>query len=272
MIDEPARFSRRQALALVSGLGVAPAFAQTGRRATDLRRIKAPEAGQAVAADEHHLYAISNFTIAKYDKQTGERVALWRGERGKPFIHLDSGIVYDGVLWCTHSNYPDLPMTSSIETFDTKTLEHRSSYSFGIGGGSATWMDLHGGYRYVNFAHYRMEADEADRDPRWTTLIQYDNDWRQLQAWIYPAEVIARLDEMSISGGVFGRDGLLYTTPHHAPEIYVFSFPTAGSTLVLKEIIPTPFPGQGIALDPEDPTLLYGIDRPTREIVVTRIG
>jgi hypothetical protein len=32
-----------------------------------------------------------------------------------------------------------------------------------------------------------------------------------------------------------------------------------------------PMHGQGIALDPDDPTLLYGIDRPRREIVVTRV-
>ena len=133
-------------------------------------------------------------------------------------------------------------------------------------------LDLYAGSRYVNFAHYRTDADEADRDPRWTTLIQYDNEWRQRQAWVYPAEVVSKLGVMSISGGVFGRDGRLYTTGHDNPEIYVFSFPKGGSTLVLEETIPMPMHGQGIAFDPVDPTLFYGIDRPKKEIVVTRIG
>jgi hypothetical protein len=30
--------------------------------------------------------------------------------------------------------------------------------------------------------------------------------------------------------------------------------------------------GQGIAFDPVDATLLYGIDRPKKEIVVTRLS
>lgn len=249
-----------------------PTFAQSGRRATEIRRIPAVEANQAVAADEHHLYAINNHAIGKYDKQTGERVAHWECENGKPLIHLDSGVVYDGVLWCTHSNFPGVPMTSSIETWDVSNLQKGSSYSFGISAGSATWMDLYAGSRYVNFAHYRTNADEADRDPRWTELIQYDNQWQRRQAWVYPVEVVSKLGDMSISGGVFGRDGRLYTTGHDNPEIYVFSFPTGGSTLVLEETIPMPMHGQGIALDPVDPTLLYGIDRPKKEIVVTRIG
>ena len=272
MLDSVHRLSRRQAVGLLGAFAALPAIAQTGRRATEIRRIPAAEANQGVAADADFLYAINNHAIGKYDKKSGEQVAHWECENAKPLIHLDSGVVYGGVLWCTHSNFPGVPMTSSIETWDTKTLEHASSYSFGISAGSATWMDLYAGSRYVNFAHYRTDADEADRDPRWTTLIQYDNEWRQRQAWVYPAEVVSKLGVMSISGGVFGRDGRLYTTGHDNPEIYVFSFPKGGSTLVLEETIPMPMHGQGIAFDPVDPTLFYGIDRPKKEIVVTRIG
>ena len=264
--------TRRHALQFSVGLLGLPALAQSGRRATEIRRIPALEANQAVGVDEQHLYAIDNHAIGKYDKQTGERVAHWECENAKPLIHLDSGVVYGGVLWCAHSNYPGVPMTSSIETWDTKTLKHSSSYSFGIAAGSATWFDFFGGSRYVTFGHYRNDADEADRDPRWTTLIQYDNEWRQRQAWVYPSEVVSKLGNFSISGGVFGRDGRLYTTGHDNAEVYVFSFPKGGSTLVLEETIPMPMHGQGIALDPVDPTLLYGIDRPKKEIVVTRIG
>ncbi len=264
--------TRRTALQLAAGLCAARAFGQTGKRATEIRRIPAPEANQAVAADEHHLYAINNHAIGKYDKETGKRVASWECENGKPLIHLDSGVVHGSVLWCAHSNFPGVPMTSSIETWDTTSLEHGSSYSLGISAGSATWMDLYAGSRYVTFAHYRTDADEADRDPRWTELIQFDNDWQRRQAWVYPAEVVSKLGVMSISGGVFGRDGRLYCTGHDNPEVYVFTFPAGGSTLVLEETIPMPMHGQGIAFDPVDPTLLYGIDRPKKEIVVARIG
>jgi hypothetical protein len=40
---------------------------------------------------------------------------------------------------------------------------------------------------------------------------------------------------------------------------------------VLEEVIPIPMKGQGIALDPGDAGLVYGIDRAKREIVVTRV-
>jgi hypothetical protein len=266
------KLTRRQTLQLSASLLAWPALAQSGRRAQEIRRIPAAEANQAVAADEHHLYAIDNHAIGKYNKQSGERVAHWECENGKPLIHLDSGVVYGSVLWCAHSNFPGVPMASSIETWDTTKLEHGSSYSFGIAAGSATWIDIYAGSRYVTFAHYRSNADEDDRDPRWTTLIQYDNEWRQRQSWIYPAEVVSKLGVMSISGGVFGRDGRLYCTGHDNAEVYVLSFPTGGSTLVLEETIPMPMHGQGIAFDPIDPTLLYGIDRPKKEIVVARIG
>src|SRR5690606_24653358 len=145
------------------------------------------------------------------------------------------------------------------------------SYSFGILGGSATWMDLRDGKRFVNFAHYKTNADEADRDPSWTTLIEFDNEWNRRQAWIYPEEVVSKLGVMSISGGVLAPNGRLCCTGHDNAEVYVFTFPEGGSTMVLEETIPMPMHGQGIALDPDDATLLYGIDRPKKEIVVARL-
>lgn len=114
-------------------------------------------------------------------------------------------------------------------------------------------------------------SDEATRDPRWTALIQFDGDWRQREAWVYPEEVVSRLGVMSISGGVFAPDGRLYCTGHDNAEIYVLRFPEGGSVLVLDEIVPTMIHGQGIALDPNATGLLYGIDRPKKEIIVARL-
>ncbi len=58
----------------------------------------------------------------------------------------------------------------------------------------------------------------------------------------------------------------------HSPiTVYVLQFPQGGSALVLVAIVAVTFHGQGMALDPSDPEMLYGIDRAKREVVVTRI-
>jgi len=264
------RLTRRQALALPFAAAI-HAATPARLRCEEVRRIPAPEAIQAVAADAGFLYAINNHAIGKYEKNTGKCVANWACENGKPLIHLDSGVIHAGILYCAHSNYPGVPMISSIETWNPQTLEHSTSYSFGIFAGSATWIDFRDGFRYVTFAHYRGEGDEPGRDAHWTTLMQFDSDWRPRQTWVFPEEVVSRLGRMSISGGVFAPDGRLFCTGHDNPELYILRFPEGGSTLVLDEIVPTMIHGQGIALDPADPTLLYGIDRPKREIIVARL-
>jgi outer membrane protein assembly factor BamB len=264
------RLTRREALCLP--VAAAALRASPSRlRCEEVRRIAAPEANQAVAVDADHFYAIDNSAIGKYEKKTGKRVSGWECERGKPLIHLDSGVIHDRVLYCAHSNYPDLPMVSSIETWDTKTLRHTGSHSFGIFNGSATWVDIRDGYRYVTFAHYRNNADEPSRNPKWTVLLQFDSDWRQLQGWVYPEEVVSKLGNYSISGGLFAPDGRLYCTGHDNAEVYVLRFPEGGSALVLEDIFPIPMNGQGIALDASEPGTLYGIDRRKREIIVTRL-
>src|SRR5262245_4181767 len=70
--------------------------------------LRAPEANQAAAADEGFVYAIGNSTIAKYDRATGERVAVSIG----PATHLNSGFFWQGRLFCAHSNYPRTPELS----------------------------------------------------------------------------------------------------------------------------------------------------------------
>ena len=261
--------SRRQALCLP--LATAALRGQPRRQCREVRRIPAAEANQGVAADRLHLYAIANHSIGKYEKKTGQRVSGWECPNNHPLTHLDSGVVHDGVLYCAHSNYPGVPMTSSIEMWDAATMRHKGSHSFGIQAGSATWVDLQQGNWYVTFGHYRGRSDEADRDPRWTTLIQFDLEWRQRQAWVYPADVVSRLGDYSISGGVFTPEHKLFCTGHDNAEVYVLAFPGGGSSLVLEETFAIPMNGQGIALDPLDAATLYGIDRKAREIVVTRL-
>ncbi|MFG1816165.1 hypothetical protein ACGFIF_20545 [Kribbella sp. NPDC049174] len=76
------------------------------------------------------------------------------GDTDGPFKHLDSGVVVGSKLYAVHSNYPEWPMESSIEVFDTRTMRHVDTYSFGIYRGSLTWLDRHDGAWWAGFANY----------------------------------------------------------------------------------------------------------------------
>ncbi len=241
---------------LAFGFPVAPnASAQDRpRRFEEVRRFSADEARQGVAVDERHFYAISNRRIGKYDKESGERVGGWEGAPDGPIIHLDSGIVLDDRLYCAHSNYPGVPMVSSIEVFET-----------------ATWIDRADGHWWVAFGHYAGRGGVSDQGPAWTNLVKFDESWRRVAGYVYPSEVVERFQEMSNSGGTWGEDGRLYATGHDDGAIFVLSLPTAGSVLELQEVIPVAAEGQGIAWDRSDPRTLYSIIRSTREVVVSKL-
>src|SRR5690349_5875014 len=161
--------TRRESLCLPLIIPILRAAPAHRWRVEEVRRFPAPEARQAAAADAEHIYAIGNHIIAKYDKKTAKRLSVWECEEGKPLVHLNSGVIRAGVLHCAHSTYPAIPMSSSIEMWDVKTLRHTGSHSFGISEGSVTWVDFHGGHWYVCFAHYSNRAAEPNRDNSWTT-------------------------------------------------------------------------------------------------------
>jgi hypothetical protein len=246
------------------------ALSQTTPSATVVRRYAASEAGQAVAVDATHFYAITNAKIAKYVKATGERVGEWIETPNGPIKHLNSGLVVDGRLYAAHSNYPETPMVSSIEIFDTATLKHVGSHSFAFGRGSATWIEMRDNAWWVVFANYAGKGGEPSRGPEYTTLVRYDRDWREQEAWAFPPAVIARWDGMSSSGGVWGKDGLLYTSGHHSTELYVLGLPKSGAVLDLVRIVPFESEGQGIAVDRET-GLLWSIQRKSREVLVSKL-
>ena len=235
-----------------------------------VRRYPAPEARQAVAVDDEHFYAITSAAIGKYDKRTGERVAEWREAPDGRIVHLNSGIVLNGELYCATSNYPQTPMSSSIEVFDTASLSHVRTIALPDGFGSATWIDRRDGQWWIAFAHYAGQGGIPGIGPEGTMLVRFDGSWEPQEAWTCPAEVVARWDGMSSSGGVWGPDGLLYTTGHHTPELYVLELPAEGSELVLREILTVESEGQGIAVDGKE-RLLYGIQRRTGEVLVSRL-
>ena len=263
-------------LALALALAPAPVavFAQGGPNHAafeEVRRFATEEVTQGVAVDADHFYAIANRRIGKYDKRSGERVDEWVGAADGPIIHLDSGIVRDGRLYCAHSNYPGVPMVSSIEIFDTETMDHVGSHSFGIFGGSATWVDWAEGHWWVAFGHYAGFGGVADQGPAWTNVVQFDESWRRVAGYVYPSDVVERFERMSNSGGTWGTDGQLYATGHDEGEVFVLSLPTAGSVLELREVLPVTAEGQGIAWDRGEPGTLYSIIRSRREVVVSKL-
>lgn len=236
------------------------------------RPLIAPEARQGVAVDRDHLYAVTNRAIGKYDRRTGERVGEWEGSEDGPIVHLNSGVVVDGRLYAAHSNYPGVPQVSSIEVWDAVTMEHVASHALGIQNGSATWVDRHDCAWWVAFASYDGRGGVPGRGVEWTELVRYDNEWRATNAWVFPAEVVERFRPYSNSGGAWGPDGQLYVTGHDAMEVYVLRLPDAGGVIALVEILPFAGRGQGIAWDPADPEVLFGVRRDTQEVVATRIA
>lgn len=242
----------------------APASAASFKQTAEF---KVPEANQAVCVDKDYFYAIDNRVIAKYDKHTGTLVAKWEGEKGGPIKHLDSGLVVDGKIICAHSNYPEWPMTSSVEVWDAASLKHVSSHSLGIHWGSLTWIDWHDGFWWVGFANYDKPYG-PDKTPYGykvcTTLVKFSKDWQWQEAWVLPKAILDRLEQMSNSGGSWGADGYLYLSGHDPAEVYKCRLPEMGSEIELVEIIPVNIRGQGIAWDRSDPKKLYGIIRATK--------
>ncbi|MEZ0277096.1 MAG: hypothetical protein ACAH88_19455, partial [Roseimicrobium sp.] len=237
----------------------------------ELRRFTATEANQGVAVDEQHLYVISNSAIGKYRKDTFEKVGEWKQPKGGPLIHMNAGIVHEGKLYCAHSNFPNIPMTSSIEMWDTATMQHVDSHSLGIDMGSLTWIEPQkDGNWLACFAHYSKDKPRTGRDPSWTELVKFDSEWRRTGGWVFPPALTKHFGGSSCSGGAHGPEGFLYVTGHTWRELYVLKFPTAGSTLEWVDTIPMIAEGQSFNWDPKEEGIFYGIIKRTKEVVVSR--
>jgi hypothetical protein len=244
------------------------AFAMVSLHAVEVRRLQAVDAGQGVASGRLGLYAIDNRTIARI--QDGKVAARWIGDPAK-FKHLNSCILRGHKLVCAASNYPDVPQASRVETFDVRSLKHRSTRELGAGYGSLTWVDWRDGSWWACYANYDGKGGMPGRDHRATTLVRYDRNFGEQSHWLFPATVLERFAPRSASGGVWNKDGLLYVTGHDRPELYVLRVPTAGDTLEHVATIAIPTGGQAIGWDIHDSRLLWSIQRSTHEIVASRI-
>ena len=246
-------------------------FNSNDRQFVEIKRFPAHEARQGIAVDSKYIYVVGTREIGKYNKENSELVAHWQGEKGGQISHLDSGVIYDGKLYCAHSNYPGVPMTSSVEIWDAEKLEHIESHSFGIHWGSCTWVDRYDGYWWAAFAHYDKWKCATGKGSQWTTVVKFDDNWNDLAAWVFPEQVVDRFRPMSNSGGSWGPDGFLYCTGHNHAELYVMQIPQQGSVLDLVEIVPINNLGQGIAWDRLTPHNIYGIRKKDRQVVVSKL-
>jgi hypothetical protein len=249
----------------------APQLTKHGLVAEEIRRWRPRGANQGVAVDAHHFYGIGNFVVGKYDKRTGERVGEWIGLNGGPILHLNGGLVQDGLLVLAHSNFPQLPMASSIEYFDPATVRPVRSLSLGVRHGSLTWAERKDGFWWACFAQYSDKGGTPGRDNRWTIFGRFDDRWQMLESWLFPPQVVAAWGASSSSGGSWGDDGLLYVTGHDAKELYVLRLPKLGIALEYVTTIDLPFEGQSWAWDRGEKRIIYGISRPARQVVVARI-
>lgn len=235
-------------------------------------RLRAPEAGQGVAVDAEHLYAIGNFVIARYDRATGEREAIWRGERGGLIGHLNACYAEAGELWCANSNHPRLPFANSVEIYDTETLAHKRSIPLGImDEGSLVWFDHYGDDWLVGLAHYNDETGLAFKDNSFAGVQIHDERWRRLGGWALPTALVELMAPQAASGGAIGRDGLLYLMGHDRPEMYVLARPQLGPYLVHIATIAVPAEGQAFDFDESRPGEACAISRPNREIRCFRL-
>lgn len=248
-------------LAFIVFLGWTNIYAQ---QYVETASFDAPAARQAVAIDSDFFYAIDNTTIVKYNRQGDSIMSrTYAPTTSTPGLkHLNSGIVVDGKLYCAHSNFSELPMVSSIEIFDTETLAHINSVSFGIDIGSCTWvLPCEDGW-FVFFAHY--EKMQPDRDVSWSQLIKYDADWRKTRAWVLPKDLLPKIRPHSLSGAIL-KEGIFYCTGHDAKECYLLKIPNKGSYLEWIGTVSVPFEGQGIAID--EAGNLWGISRKKKQVI-----
>ena len=234
-----------------------------------IRTYDAFDANQGVAVDGRDFYAVDNRSITKHDRESGEPLLQIAGSDDGPLIHLDSGAVVGGKIYAAHSNYSGLPMQSSVEVFDARTMRHLATHSFGVERGSMTWLDRHDGSWWAGFANYDILVEgEPYGETDNTQIVQLDDRFNVVAAYTIPQAILDRFKPMSNSGGSWGPDGRLWLTGHDLGEAYVMELPEAGSELQWIATVELPgVEGQGITWDRSgrEPTL-WTIQRSTKQV------
>jgi hypothetical protein len=231
----------------------------TGRT---LRVYQVPEADQGVAADAVHFYAVDNTVLAKYEIASGKNVDRWVAPANGLIRHLNSCLIQQQRVWCANSNYPQLPMGSSVEIFDAASLDHADSRSLGLRDeGSLTWFDRYGDGWIAGFAHYDGNGGVAFKNHEFSSVIVFDAEWRRTGGWLLPSGPVTRMAPYAASGGAVGPDGWLYLLGHDRPEMYVVARPSMGPTLIHVATIEVEAAGQAFAWSQDGTRTIFAIDR-----------
>ena len=247
--------------------GAPPATARPGPEVAQLqgktlRVYQAPEANQGVAAGSRHFFVVDNATLAKYDIRTGQLIDRWAGEPDGPIRHMNSCFAEAERVWCANSNYPQIPMGSSVEVFDTVAMKHAASYSLGMRDeGSLTWFDRYGAGWIAAFSHYDKNGGVAFKDHSFSSVVTFDAQWRRTGGWLLPESALERMAPYASSGGAIGPDGWLYLLGHDRPELYVVGRPTMGPVLTHLATIAIEAEGQAFSWAKNGQRVIYTIDR-----------
>ena len=95
--------------------------------------------------------------------------------------------------------------------------------------------------------------------------------WSPKAEFPVPGGAVAKFGETSSSSGGFGPDRLLFLPGLDAQGLYVLDLPVEGDAWTWKTAIPISAHGQAFAWDRSTPSLLYSIDRKTKEVIVSKI-
>lgn len=219
--------------------------------------LASPLANQAAAATDKLVFVVDNGVVGKYDRATGKELAHSTGKAE----HLNSGFLWEGKLYCAHSNYPKKPHQSDIRVLDPETMKLTIFHAFDEPPGSLTWAVRRGENWWCCFAHYGKENEKS-------VLVHYDVGWKEIRRWTFPKELVADWGNYSLSSGIWVGDDLL-ATGHDKRVIYKLRVPKDGTVVEVSEVVPSPFPGQGIAVDPKTGGLV-GIDRGKRQVLFAK--
>jgi hypothetical protein len=140
-------------------------------------------------------------------------------------------------------------------------MELKLFHAFAKPPGSLTWAVRRGEHWWCHFAHYGKDNTQS-------VLVRYDKDWRETRRWMYPETLVADWGTYSLSGGIWQGDHLL-ATGHDKRVIYRLTLVEDEKLVQVVDVVPSPFPGQGIASDAK--AGLVGIDRGKRQVVFAKL-
>lgn len=264
----------------------------------EFKRYDNIDARQAVAVGSKHFYSISNITISKCKKTTGQMVCRWINtcdQNLHHITHLNCGVIVGKYLYCVNNppfskfkknkkkkhktkivpeNYVFEPMDDNknfdrqdeeidtIEIFNHKSLEHIATIKVKCNGmlryGSLTWIDYYKGVWWGCFSFY-------GKNNKYTTLVNFKIDKKTrtikiLYRWKFSQNVLKEIYPYSCSGCSI-KDDVFFCTTRNKKEIQALIFDKSKNNLKYVDTIDSDFTGEGISWDRySKENILWGID------------